>query len=216
MEMNTKLREIARKLEDQRSKKIIFLSHCILNSNTRYLGGAFCSGMNPLVLAELTKSNYGIVQLPCPEQMAWGGILKRFIWIPLGSKGKLRSTMYKALLPLFLCRTKWIYSRLASKVVLQMKDYVDSGYELIELVGVDGSPSCGVHKTLGVTRSFEYIAGLSLDSLSREEYNKNLYNQGIKAGNGLFIKILLKKLNRKGIKIKLTSIDIQEEMKAIK
>jgi hypothetical protein len=32
------------RLKDERSKRVIFVSHCLLNENTRYLGGAFRRG----------------------------------------------------------------------------------------------------------------------------------------------------------------------------
>ncbi len=32
------------RLEDRRSRKVVFLSHCLLNENTRYLGGACREG----------------------------------------------------------------------------------------------------------------------------------------------------------------------------
>ena len=59
--MNTKLKVLTEKLKDERSKKILFVSHCILNENTRYLGGAFYPGINSDALAEFHNFNYGIV-----------------------------------------------------------------------------------------------------------------------------------------------------------
>ncbi|MGZ5486757.1 MAG: hypothetical protein ACXWFB_12775 [Nitrososphaeraceae archaeon] len=210
--METKLKAINESLKDERSKKVIFVSHCILNSNTRYLGGAFYSGINNEVLLELMKSEYGIIQLPCPELVVWGGVLKRFIWIPIGSNGKPVNILFKLIFPFFILYTKWRYSRLASTIVSQIKNYVDSGFEVIGLIGVDGSPTCGVFKTLNMKKSFQFISGLSIDSLNRNEYNTNLYSLCAEKGMGLFIKTLSKKLHRKGIKLNLKSVDIENEL----
>jgi hypothetical protein len=52
---------------------VIFLSHCLLNENVRYLGGAArASGVSEVVNGYLA-SGVGICQMPCPEQRAWGG-----------------------------------------------------------------------------------------------------------------------------------------------
>ena len=40
--MNGKrLQVLLERLDDERSKKVVFISHCLLNENVRYLGGAF-------------------------------------------------------------------------------------------------------------------------------------------------------------------------------
>jgi predicted secreted protein len=211
--MESKIKAINEALKDERSKKVIFVSHCILNSNTRYLGGAFYSGINNEIVSELIKSGYGIIQLPCPEQVVWGGVLKRFIWIPIGSNGKPINSLFKLFFPLFILYTKWRYSRLASTIVSQIKDYIDSGFEVIGLIGVDGSPTCGVFKTLNMEKSFRFISELSIDSLNRNEYNTNLFSICAEKGMGLFIKTLSKKLHRNGVKINLKSVDIENELK---
>jgi hypothetical protein len=43
--MNQSARQLLlERLKDERSKRVIFVSHCWLNENTRYLGGAFRPG----------------------------------------------------------------------------------------------------------------------------------------------------------------------------
>jgi hypothetical protein len=86
--MNNKIKLISEKLADERSRKVLFLSHCALNENTRYLGGAFCPGISREVLKDLNTADYGVVQLPCPEQAVWGGVYKRLIWLSFGAEGK--------------------------------------------------------------------------------------------------------------------------------
>ena len=38
---NRKLEQLQRALADKRSRRVVFVSHCILNENVRYLGGAW-------------------------------------------------------------------------------------------------------------------------------------------------------------------------------
>lgn len=59
------------RLRDERSRRIVFLSHCLLNENTRYLGGAFRPGAVDEVVGSYLRDGTGICQLPCPEQQAW-------------------------------------------------------------------------------------------------------------------------------------------------
>jgi predicted secreted protein len=49
----------------------VFVSHCLLNENTRYLGGAFRPGAVGEVVDTYLRAGTGICQLPCPEQLAW-------------------------------------------------------------------------------------------------------------------------------------------------
>ena len=50
----------------------------MLNQNVRYQGGATRPGAVDEVVARLQHAGVGIVQMPCPEQRAWGGADKRY------------------------------------------------------------------------------------------------------------------------------------------
>ena len=79
------------RLDDARGKQVAFVSHCLLNENVRYLGGAFRPGGVAEVIDELVSRGVGICQMPCPEQRAWGGVLKRRMLRAYGARGP-RST----------------------------------------------------------------------------------------------------------------------------
>ena len=69
-------------MADARSGEVVFISHCLLNQNTRYLGGAVCPGVVGVAIAPYVRDGTGIVQMPCPEQRVWGGVLKtRMLWL---------------------------------------------------------------------------------------------------------------------------------------
>jgi predicted secreted protein len=72
----TDLLAFAPSICDERSRKVIFLSHCLLNENTRYAGGATRRGIVEEVIRPCLVEGLGVVQMPCPEQIAWGGVLK--------------------------------------------------------------------------------------------------------------------------------------------
>jgi hypothetical protein len=98
----TKATDWARQIRDLRSRRVIFVAHCLLNENTRYLGGACRGGAIREIVEPCLQNDVGIVQLPCPEQHAWGGVLKRRLLFFYGSKGKLRYRLRSVLLPLAL------------------------------------------------------------------------------------------------------------------
>ena len=113
----------------ERSRRVALVAHCILNANSRIDGVARYQGVHPLV-AELANRGYGIIQLPCPELASEG--LER----PRKTKAAYDTPTYRE-----HC------SRLAKEAAAQVAVYLDGGYEVAALVGVDGSPSCGIEVT---------------------------------------------------------------------
>jgi hypothetical protein len=84
-------------MADTRSGQVVFVSHCLLNQNTRYLGGAVCRGVVSAAICSDLEDGTGDRphavsrnrdrQMPCPEQRVWGGVLKtRMLWLePVGA-----------------------------------------------------------------------------------------------------------------------------------
>lgn len=84
-----KLHQIQNKLRDERSGKVIFLCHCLLNMNARYLGGAFRGSCVTEIVQGAIDRDMAIIQMKCPEQQAWGGILKPMMWMAFESRNTL-------------------------------------------------------------------------------------------------------------------------------
>ncbi|PKN88947.1 MAG: hypothetical protein CVU51_02565 [Deltaproteobacteria bacterium HGW-Deltaproteobacteria-1] len=210
-----RITNIIKKLDDERSRKIIFLSHCILNENTRYPGGAFTGGMLSNVVQEIDRKGYGIVQLPCPEQRAWGGVLKKYMLLSYGlnNSGSLLNTFRTFLFPLFILHTKWVYKKMARDTIKMIEDYKNSGFDIIGIVGVDGSPTCGISTCLEMGKAFDYCAGLNIESIDRKIYNNKMYGKYLKQGKGLFFLEMEKILRRKDIAITYYSHDLVRETK---
>ncbi|MBA4369121.1 MAG: hypothetical protein C0403_15945 [Desulfobacterium sp.] len=90
-----------------------------------------------------------MVQMPCPEQIAWGGVTKQLLMMAYGAKGTVLYTLRHIIVPWMLLYSKWIYGRIASQMACQIQDYQDSEFSVQGVVGIDGSPTCGVNKTIG-------------------------------------------------------------------
>jgi predicted secreted protein len=202
---------ISTRLADARGRQVAFVSHCLLNENTRYLGGAFHPGAVPEII-ELQRRGIGIHQMRCPEQRAWGGALKRYMLLAYGSKGTLLYRLRRPLLRLFTWYTRSIYWRLARAVVKEIEDYERSGIRVIGIVGVGASPSCGVTTTLDLRRSFEVIASCPVAGLERDTFNERAVADCRIVGEGLFIRTLKRQLSRRQIEVPLLEHDLVAEM----
>jgi predicted secreted protein len=201
------------RLADERSRQVAFVSHCLLNENTRYLGGAFRPGGVAEVVDELMRRGVGICQMPCPEQRAWGGVLKRRMLRAYGARGTAAYRLRGLLLALFVLETRLVYRRLAADVARQVADYERSGFTVIGIVGVGASPSCGVRTTLDIRRSFEVMARTPPRHADRRTINRDVLVACRTAGQGLFVRALARELRRRRIEAPLLEHDLVAEMR---
>lgn len=197
--MNSHKIELLRaRLADARSGKVVFVAHCILNENARYFGGAFCPGAIPAWLETLQAEGVGLIQMPCPERLAWGGVHKPLLWLALGVRGTWLYHCSAVLLPLFIAYTRLKYRRLARATAREMDDYLRSGYEIAGVLGVDGSPSCGVKTSIDITRAFAFLADLNPVSCTGKSLNDGLYHTCLTEGSGLYMAELNRLLRKRG------------------
>jgi predicted secreted protein len=206
-------RLLLERLEDERSRQVAFVSHCLLNENTRYLGGAFRPGGVAEVVDELMRRGVGICQMPCPEQRAWGGVLKRRMLRAYGARGTAAYRLRGLLLAAFVLETRLVYRRLAADVARQIADYQRSGFVVIGIVGVGASPSCGVRTTLDIRRSFEVMARTPPRHADRATINRDVLVACRNAGQGLFVRALARELRRRRIDVPLLEHDLVAEMR---
>ena len=56
----------------ERSKKVVFVSHALLNQNAMAKGKERAPGVVKEIVELLAEADIGIVQIPCPELDAFG------------------------------------------------------------------------------------------------------------------------------------------------
>jgi len=163
----------------QRSGKIILLSHCLLNPNSKTRGSARPWSEGLPLLQYLLSRDVGLYQLPCPEQTFSGS--KRW-----GQSKQQYSNPYFRK----HCRS------IADSLTLELNDYKDSGYKLLGLLGIKGSPSCGVRHT--------FIADWC------GEGTGPVTGGAVAAGTGVFIEEFSSAFTESGLTIPLIEIDEED------
>lgn len=128
---------------DKRSKNILFLSHCIINQNSITNEGAAFPGSDKDVLQLLIDSNIGIVQMPCPELCCLGLDRKKIDGIKDGVL--VENTRIRKLLQVNSSST--IIENLVNQITLQIKEYTKHEFNVLGVVGINRSPTCGISTT---------------------------------------------------------------------
>ena len=152
---------------DIRSKRVIFLAHCILNQNAISDGTAGYPAAHADVVRAILDAQVGIVQMPCPELCCLG--LDR--GDPQGADRPVvvENTRIRGALDRPDAREQ--LDRLVDHVMLQIREYLRHGFTVVGIVGVDRSPSCGVNTTSDHDREVSgqgvFLAGLRA-ALERE------------------------------------------------
>lgn len=207
-----KFDQLTEKLKDNRSMEVIFISHCLLNINTRYLGGAFRRSSVNEVIMEAMEKGMGIIQIKCPEQYAWGGVLKRIIWLPFDSKNSFAYFFRRFFIPLFVFYTHLVYRKIAISLIADIYDYIKSGFTVRGIIGVDGSPSCGVYSKLDMKKSFEFYASNKIDNVNRDRFNHELYEKCLENGSGIFLKEIKKQMKKRNLQVPVYAHNLISEM----
>lgn len=114
---------------DPRSSKVVFLSHCMLNQNARIIRAADFPAMFEPLLEYLRKMQVGIIQMPCPELYCLG-LGRRDVRVGLESPAGGQRL-----------------ERLLDDLVFTLREYLFQGFEVVGILGKQGSPACGVTRT---------------------------------------------------------------------
>lgn len=202
--MGDRVERLRQQLADERGGQVVLLSHCLLNVNTRYLGGARHPGGCPEVVEDYLAKGIGIHQLPCPERRAWGGVLKRRMLLAYGATGTVRAPVTRLLLGPFLGYTRVVYARLARRVARDVRDYQRSGTRVVGVVGVAGSPSCGVVTTLDLAGSLDALTRCPLARLDRRTLVEDVVADHVQPGEGLFMSALRRQFAKAGLDIRFS------------
>ena len=198
---------------DARSGKVVLLSHCLLNENARYMGGAFCAGVNQEVLALISQLDAGVIQMPCPERLSWGGVYKKHLYQFHGIGRRIPGThrICTAFMPVFLFLMNWRMRGVARRTADEIEDYIANGMEVLAIIGIRGSPTCGVtcHPDLG--DYFQWSSKVDISNVRRSEQNEVL-KKVARDGPGVYMRLLARRLKRRGIDIPFYEYDLYDEM----
>ena len=157
--------------DDNRSKKVIFVSSCLLNTNNKVKGLARYPGMCKEVFDTLYENDLGIQQMDCPETLYIG--IQRW-W---HTKNLYDNVGFRR-----HCR------EIAERQADYMEEYKREGYKVVGVLGCDGSPTCGVSIT-----AWDENWGGSPVELS--------FNDAIIEGEGVYIEELKKAIEARGLEV---------------
>lgn len=174
---------------DKRSKKVIFIAHCILNQNTKLDCCAHFPGAVKEVIELLIANDIGIIQMPCPEMLYLG--LNRETDVSAKPTIEEEDTrIYERMLEK---GSQALCEKIVNEVIYQIKDYQYNNFEVVGLIGINGSPTCGIETT---------------------------WKQGKEINEkGVFIKMLVEELAKNHISVTMTGVkvyQINEALEAIK
>ena len=162
--------------DDKRSKKLVLVAHCVLNQNSIYDGTADFPSQFRQVVELLIEHRVGIVQLPCPELSCLGldrkdrdGARREL----LAENTRIRGLMEEG-------RNVEKLRARADDIATEVAEYRRHGFEVLGLIGINRSPSCGVETT---SRN------------GREE-----------AGKGVFVAVIEERLRALGIALGMTGV----------
>ena len=165
------------RVRDRRSMKVVVCTHCILNQNAKLEGIAGWPGVIEEVMAVISRSGAGILQMGCPE-MIYEGI------------GRFDKSVEQ-----YRCHAfKSLSKTIAAGVVDQIEDYLRWGYQIPAILALDGSPTCGFNLTQSAPEWRGKVAEM--------KWKKVRYIPG----PGVFMEILQDQLKERNLDIPIIGI----------
>jgi hypothetical protein len=113
---------------------------------------------------------------------------------------------------LFLRYTRWRYARLARRVAADVADYRRSGFDVVGIIGIDGSPSCGVTRTLDLDLAIAGVVACDPQTVVRDAFNQDVIIASLTPGEGLFTAALRHALGQRRLDIHLYAHDLVAEL----
>jgi len=170
---------------DARSKKVILVAHCILNQNAKIDRCAHYPGAMREVTQALLDAGVGIIQMPCPELLYLGldRQTEKDKETTIESEDDRVGVLMNKTVPRVLC------GKISYDLIYQIKQYKLNDFEVIGMLGINGSPTCGVETTWADGKETE--------------------------GSGIFIKIFKEESADQGVKIPIRGIKAQDPQTAL-
>jgi predicted secreted protein len=175
-----------------REKEIVLVCHCLLNCHSKVEGSFKDEGMEGNIIRYLIEKKIGIIQLPCPEttiagKRRWGQVKEQYDT------------------PYFRKHCKELFLPFLD----QIKDYHNNGYTVKAIIGIDGSPSCGVNKTCSSSNWGGEIGNVNV-------IETKINDLQMIQGKGIFIEEIEKILADNTICINILAFDEANQVLSIK
>jgi len=156
-----------------RSEKLIFVAHCLLNANSKVKDLASYPGAKTSVILPYLERGYGIIQLPCPETL-YGGLNRWGMTYEQYDHATFRRFCIELLRP----------------YVEQMRAYIDGGCVIDKIIGIAGSPNCGI---------FHTCRGYAGGGITPEAAKRQQESLSIESGSGVFMEELKRMLQAENV-----------------
>lgn len=140
----------------ERSKKLIFVSHCILNQNARPIGGEKFPGSVKDLLELFAESGVGIIQIPCPQLEFNEGLDRKS-----KSKESYDTNGFRT-----NCQ------KLSINIIQMIENYLRKSYSVLGILGVELTSTCSVYQIKNGRRSVPG-KGIFIEELEKEMQKKN-------------------------------------------
>lgn len=157
--------------KDGRSKRIVFVSSCLMNTNNKVLPLARYGGFSKEFVDTLHKYDLGVQQMDCPETLYLG--IQRW----QHTKNLYDNVGFRR-----HCR------KLAEKEVDYMESYKQVGYQTVAVLCCDGSPTCGCDLT-----SWDERWGGAPKTLD--------YDEAVIPGVGVYVDEMKKAIEARGLEM---------------
>ncbi len=165
---------------DKRGKKVILVAHCILNQNAKLDECAHYPGAIREIIQLLLERGIGMIQMPCPELIRLG--LDRQADKSTSHTVQSEDTRISRIMQ--EAEAQKLCKKISEDIVYQVEEYQKNGFEVLGLLGINGSPTCGVETTWADDHEFDGY-GVLIKCLEEELAQRNitLNMAGIKAND---------------------------------
>lgn len=161
---------------DKHHNKMVIVSHCILNPSSKVGGSKLLVQTFIPLINKILSAEAGIYQILCPEQTylgcnRWGQ-----------SREQYDNPFYRN-----HCR------KIATEMINELSEYSKNGYSILFLLGIKGSPSCGIEQTYSAAWGGEISPGVEPGSFS--------------AGRGVYMEVLCEMLEKSNLTFPMVDVD---------
>ena len=200
---------------DNRGKRVVYVSRCLLNQNLRFPGIAVMAGPIPEVIALFLKNGIGIEQLPCLEALGWGGVSRtgyfRLQPFAFRAAGSVWEVPAQVLTRIWLANFRRLCRREARKVADRIEDFKRSGCSVLAIVAANDSPTCGATRTIDLAQSARTLKRLGYQAADLErprlETMREIIPRLITNGQGLFMGELIEQLVKRDLAVEVIGFD---------